>query len=196
MQLPSLGVVALATAAVATPIPNDDNNTIEERSFGNFRNDILGASNWFRKAHGANKLVWNDAAAASAQKWANQCKWQHQVRLTSNILISLWPSHAGKLTPSQDLSKLTFITSQTTTTARIWLLEGSAPGLTSSTCGVTSVSATTGTSLASLEQQATSPNWSGRELLQLDAVGTTAEREMEAVPREYMSSVNIAHQAM
>lgn len=96
MQLPSLGVLALATAALATPISKDDTNTIEERGFGNFRNDILGASNWFRKAHGANKLVWNDAAAASAQNWANQCKWQHQVRLTSSIILSPWPSHAGE----------------------------------------------------------------------------------------------------
>lgn len=98
MQLPSLGMVALATAALANPIPNDDNNIniIEERGFGNFRNDILGAPNWFRKAHGANKLVWNDQAAASTQNWANQCNWKHQVRLTSNKLFSLWPSHAGK----------------------------------------------------------------------------------------------------
>lgn len=53
-----------------------------------------------------------------------------------------------------------------------------------------------GTNLASLALQDISPNWSGRELLPLDAVGMTAARVMEVVPREYMSSVNIALQVM
>ncbi|KAG9080439.1 hypothetical protein FRC06_006583, partial [Ceratobasidium sp. 370] len=36
----------------------------------------LDAHNNERAAHGAVKLVWDDSLSASAQAWANQCKFQ------------------------------------------------------------------------------------------------------------------------
>ncbi|TQS33013.1 hypothetical protein Golomagni_06658 [Golovinomyces magnicellulatus] len=78
MHLPSLGLVALAASAAASPVPVEETSTLEQRGFGNFRNDILAATNWYRHQHGAKPLKWNDKAAASAANWAKQCKWQHQ----------------------------------------------------------------------------------------------------------------------
>ncbi|CEL58179.1 Fruiting body protein SC7 OS=Schizophyllum commune GN=SC7 PE=2 SV=1 [Rhizoctonia solani AG-1 IB] len=37
----------------------------------------LDAHNNERAKHGAKALVWDDALSASAQAWANQCKFQH-----------------------------------------------------------------------------------------------------------------------
>ncbi|KAH8826252.1 CAP domain-containing protein [Flagelloscypha sp. PMI_526] len=42
----------------------------DEARYLNFHNDL-------RAKHGAGKLTWDDGLAASAQAWANQCKFEH-----------------------------------------------------------------------------------------------------------------------
>lgn len=40
-------------------------------------NDYLGPHNAARAQHGAAALTWSNDLAASAQSWANGCKFQH-----------------------------------------------------------------------------------------------------------------------
>ena len=38
----------------------------------------LDGHNTVRRDHGAPDLVWDDAAAAASQSWANNCKFEHE----------------------------------------------------------------------------------------------------------------------
>lgn len=72
-SISKLAMLGFAAVASATPV------AMEARQSGDFRQEMLDAHNFFRAQHGANPVSWNDDAAAVAQNWANQCRWQHQV---------------------------------------------------------------------------------------------------------------------
>ncbi|KAF7946834.1 uncharacterized protein EAE97_004083 [Botrytis byssoidea] len=40
-----------------------------------FKIQILNAQNWYRAAHGALRLIWNDTLAGSSSKWVAGCVW-------------------------------------------------------------------------------------------------------------------------
>lgn len=46
-----------------------------------FKIQILNAQNWYRAAHGALPLVWNDTLADSSSKWVAGCVWDLEVCL-------------------------------------------------------------------------------------------------------------------
>lgn len=48
---------------------------------------MLTAHNFYRKAHNASDLTWNDTLTTAAQKWSDGCKFEHSVRLPCNPKI-------------------------------------------------------------------------------------------------------------
>ncbi|KAG9079661.1 hypothetical protein FS749_008330 [Ceratobasidium sp. UAMH 11750] len=75
-----------AVAVVSARLPdNGTANTTEIHMTGTHltaravadKQAYLNAHNKERAAHGAQALVWDDGLSASAQKWANQCKFKH-----------------------------------------------------------------------------------------------------------------------
>lgn len=77
MIAPSITTLAAAAAAlvgVATAGP------IEARApTGNFKDVMIKGHNWYRGEHAAGPLHWDDGAAANANAWVQNCKFEHQV---------------------------------------------------------------------------------------------------------------------
>lgn len=70
----------------AAPAPTSESYTKDS----NFEDDMLKAHNFYRKAHNASDLEWNDTSAKVAAKWADGCVFKHSVGLHFlNVLPSL-----------------------------------------------------------------------------------------------------------
>ncbi|KAG8770291.1 hypothetical protein FRC12_004378 [Ceratobasidium sp. 428] len=82
---PVFAILAVATTASAHWRDDSSTNVTEIHMTGTHliaraagdQQAYLSAHNKERAAHGAHALVWDNGLAASAQAWANQCKFQH-----------------------------------------------------------------------------------------------------------------------
>lgn len=73
-SFPLLAAAAGAFAGVALAGP------IEARApTGNFKDIMIKGHNWYRSEHAAGPLRWDDGAAANANAWVQNCKFEHQV---------------------------------------------------------------------------------------------------------------------
>jgi hypothetical protein len=82
----SLLCLALHTAAqvevtttIVIPAPTQPAST-SYTSDTEFKDAMLNVTNRYRKEHHADALTWNETLAATAQDWADKCKWKHSVR--------------------------------------------------------------------------------------------------------------------
>lgn len=69
-------VIVVTVGSTATPtVPQPPSYT----SLDVFKDDVLSASNAYRRAHNATNLLWNETLTTYARDWAEQCKWKHSV---------------------------------------------------------------------------------------------------------------------
>lgn len=68
--------VQVASTVILPPaIPTSPSYT----SSGEFKDAVLRVSNNYRKAHGAEPLVWNDTLVEYSRRWVENCIWKHSV---------------------------------------------------------------------------------------------------------------------
>ncbi|KAK1143443.1 hypothetical protein N8T08_006771 [Aspergillus melleus] len=73
-QIVQTTVVIVTVGATATPtVPQPPSYT----SADVFKDDVLSASNTYRRAHNATDLLWNETLTDYAHAWAQKCKWKH-----------------------------------------------------------------------------------------------------------------------
>ncbi|KAI9038340.1 putative extracellular SCP domain protein Pry1 [Aspergillus affinis] len=81
-QIVQTTVVIVTVGATATPtVPQPPSYT----SADVFKDDVLSASNAYRRVHNATDLLWNETLTDYAHAWAQKCKWKHSVSWLSLI---------------------------------------------------------------------------------------------------------------
>ena len=84
-QIVQTTVVIVTVGATATPtVPQPPSYT----SADVFKDDVLSASNTYRRAHNATDLLWNETLTDYAHAWAQKCKWKHSVSWPSLIHVT------------------------------------------------------------------------------------------------------------
>lgn len=64
-----------ATITVQAPVSTSSSYTDDS----SFRDDMLEAHNFYRQAHNASDLEWNETSARFASRWADGCEFEHSV---------------------------------------------------------------------------------------------------------------------
>lgn len=73
---------SITSSPSKTSVPLSTQASPKETGFSTpeqFKVQILNAQNWYRAAHGAMPLVWNDTLADSSSNWVAGCVWDLEV---------------------------------------------------------------------------------------------------------------------
>lgn len=87
--------ITSSSSKTQTSVPLSTQASPKETGFSTseqFKVQILNAQNWYRAAHGALPLVWNDTLADSSSNWVAGCVWDLEVCFTLTWSIHILKS--------------------------------------------------------------------------------------------------------
>lgn len=83
-SLPLLAHAQVSVTSVVTVSSAPQPTSASYTNANTFRDDMLFAHNFYRNAHNASDLTWNDTSARAAQSWGDGCEFEHSVGILFN----------------------------------------------------------------------------------------------------------------
>jgi hypothetical protein len=95
----SFAQTIVVATQVVTVSPSAATSSSQYTSDSDFQSSILNSTNTFRSEHNATALTWNTSLATYASDYANNCVWQHSVRVNDphSTAVKSIPSGADLL---------------------------------------------------------------------------------------------------